>query len=72
MGVTNIWTNEELNFLSSHEGMSDAEIGKYLNRSAYSVHDKRRRVRKGYDFPGCDDDCFNCKFPDCLKPERLF
>lgn len=20
---------------------------------------------------GCDDDCFNCKYYDCLKPENM-
>lgn len=22
-------------------------------------------------FKGCNDDCFNCKYSDCLKPSRL-
>lgn len=72
MGMMNIWTNDELNYLAAHNFMTDAEIGERLNRSAYAVREKRRRISKGYDFPGCDDDCFNCKFPDCMKPERLF
>lgn len=25
--------------------------------------------KKGYrKFKGCDEDCFNCKYPDCYKP----
>ena len=22
-------------------------------------------------FQGCDDDCFNCKYKDCLKPDYM-
>ena len=22
-------------------------------------------------FKGCNDDCFNCRYSDCLKPSRL-
>lgn len=25
------------------------------------------RYKKGMEFKGCDEDCFNCPYPDCLK-----
>lgn len=26
------------------------------------------RYKKGLEYRGCDEDCFNCPYPDCLKP----
>ena len=72
MGYMNIWSNDELNYLMSHQELSDVQIGAKLNRTPYSVREKRRRIKHGLDFPGCNDDCFNCIYPDCLKPYRLF
>ena len=28
-------------------------------------------IRKRILFNGCDYDCFNCKYPDCLCPDQL-
>ena len=26
------------------------------------------RPRKGYEYQGCNEDCLNCPYPDCVKP----
>ena len=26
------------------------------------------RYKKGFEFKGCNEDCFNCSYPDCMKP----
>lgn len=28
------------------------------------------RPRKGYKYQGCNEDCFNCSYPDCYKPAQ--
>jgi hypothetical protein len=28
------------------------------------------RPRKGYKYQGCNEDCFNCPYPDCYKPAQ--
>lgn len=28
------------------------------------------RPKLGQEFRGCDEDCLNCAYPDCLKPSR--
>lgn len=26
------------------------------------------RYKKGFEYKGCNEDCFNCSYPDCMKP----
>ena len=30
----------------------------------------KRMANKSQTWQGCDEDCFNCKYPDCRKPAR--
>ena len=28
------------------------------------------RYKKGFEYKGCNEDCLNCPYPDCVKPAR--
>lgn len=48
-------------------------LQKYCRTCAKKAYSQRRLLReKGAKrrvvFKGCDEDCFNCTYPDCLKP----
>ena len=37
-------------------------------KEAYIQKTKENRLKKSPRFMGCDEDCFNCPYPDCRKP----
>lgn len=40
-------------------------------KKAYLQNAKEKRLRNSKKFTGCDEDCFNCPYPDCRKPAQL-
>lgn len=52
--------------------MTDKELAEQLMIPRHKVYYIRHQLcQKGGSFKGCDDDCFNCPYPDCLKPYSL-
>ncbi len=37
-------------------------------KKAYIQKTKENRLKKSARFMGCNEDCFNCPYPDCRKP----
>lgn len=58
-------------FLQDHT-MSTERIAKIIAADEESVRSARHQFFKKGVWHGCDDDCDNCEYSDCLKPYSEF
>lgn len=69
----NYWTPEEDKLLKElyQTEMTVKEIAERLGRSKHAVthrvHTVGGKRNNRAVFNGCNEDCFNCPYPDCLK-----
>lgn len=73
------WTEEKYEILRQMraEGKTYTEMCEVLGCASVTIHDtllkmgliNRRNNKEQYK--GCDEDCYNCPYSDCLKPENL-
>lgn len=72
--ASKLWTiEEEEQLMELGPKMGLSEIAKRLGRSESAVKFKSYKlgVKIGGQhkrFKGCDEDCFNCPYPDCYRP----
>jgi hypothetical protein len=78
------WTEKEDEYiLKNYKNKSPAEISNAIGRSYSSIRNRVFVLKKNHGkvsygkrkyhkkFTGCDEDCFNCKYNDCIKPDKL-
>jgi len=73
--VKGYWRKHEDDYLIAHQEQSNVEIAKALGRTRQSVVDRKSYLglrRNREPFKGCNDDCFNCVYDDCIKPDKEF
>lgn len=46
-------------------------LSKLMRVTEDEVRERRRKIFKTV-YHGCNEDCFNCEYPDCLKPYSEF
>jgi len=69
------WTHEEDDFIRANPNMSNKKLAEALDRKETSVANRKCYIgatvkRNKEKWKGCDDDCFNCKYQDCIKPDK--
>lgn len=68
--VQNQQANNEVRYLQDRYLKVD-RLSKLMRVSEDEVRERRRKVLKAV-YHGCEEDCFNCEYPDCLKPYSEF
>lgn len=63
--------DRRLKYMKTH-GFAPSTIMNLQN--AMSVYNRwkegKLKEKSAVRFKGCDEDCFNCPYPDCLKPDN--
>lgn len=72
------WTEEEMRYLVTNaKVMKWKDIADHLGRTVSNCHETYKRYlnkenipikQTAWDYKGCDEDCFNCVYEDCIKP----
>lgn len=81
LGLTKqkFWTQERTAYLSKHQfDQSPEEIARYLGmpviqvqRKLYTLSSVKRRKKRKITYTGCELDCENCKYHDCIAPPSV-
>ena len=63
------WDERDIYYLTKYyHKFSLADIAEFLGRTPDAVYTKASLLGLIEKWEGCDNDCLNCKYPDCIKP----
>lgn len=74
--VSRVWTYKEIEYLrENYTKKTDYELAVILHRSERAIKAFRLRMKMKRDkrsaheeYNGCDQNCFECKYSDCIIP----